>query len=55
MSHQSHRDHIEAREAKRWREVVEDDAAESLEALLAADQQRLKEQPPYMENEAREA
>lgn len=49
MSHPSHRDHLNAIQAKRWQEAVDDDEAARLEALLAADQQRQQEQPAYRE------
>ena len=45
----NHRDHIQAIQAKRMKEELEDEAASRIEELLAADQQKLKEQPPYME------
>lgn len=45
----NHRDHIQALQAKRMREELEDEEAARIADLLAADQQRQKEQPAYRE------
>ena len=49
MSHPSHRDHINAVRSKRLSEELEDEEASRIEELLAADQQKQKEQPLYTE------
>lgn len=50
MSHPNHRDHINAVRAKRLREDLDDDEASRIEALLAADQRRDHDRPPYQES-----
>lgn len=49
MSHLSHKDHINAVKAKRIREVLDDEKADRLEALIAAAQQKDYERPVYRE------
>lgn len=52
----NHRDHQAAIQAKRWPEEYDDEEVARIAELLAADQQRLKEQPPYrQESEAVES
>lgn len=49
----NHRDHINAIQAKRMREDLDDDEASHIEELLAADQQRQNEAPVYREQESK--
>jgi len=45
----NHRDHINAVKAKRIREVLDDDNADRLEALIAAAQSQDHDRPVYRE------
>lgn len=45
----NHRDHINAVKAKRMQEELDEDEAQRIAELLAADQQRHHEQPVYRE------
>lgn len=45
----NHRDHVNAVKAKRMQEDLDDDEAQRIADLLAADQQRQHEQPVYRE------